>query len=351
MQQENLDTLYQQIKDSINNYPYQLKQSWEEVSALELPEEFRSIRNIVFCGMGGSALGARIVKALTKETLSIPIDIYTEYNLPSYANEDSLVISSSYSGNTEETITTAKEAIEKKTNFFAITTGGKLGQLVQEKGLPAYVFDPKNNPSGQPRMAIGYASGALLSLLTKAGLLEIQGGEIESAVNTMVNSASKYGQEGEENEAIKLANTLHNKIPILVASEHLLGAAHTIKNQFNESAKTFSALFDLPELNHHLMEGLANPQSNRQVLHFIFLESNLYFPRVGKRYPLTKEVVEKNGISYSSFTPVSEDKLSQIYEVLIFGSYLVYYLTKNYSLNPIEIPWVDYFKEKLSQGQ
>ena len=136
----------------------------------------------------------------------------------------------------------------------------------------------------------------------------------------------------------------------MVASEHLIGTAHTIKNQFNESAKTFCALFDIPELNHHLMEGLKNPAKLKELFTFVFINSNKYTERVQKRYPITSNVVEKNGVSFQMFSPRSENKLSQVFETLVFGSFIVFYLTKKYSIDPMAIPWVDYFKQELAKS-
>jgi glucose/mannose-6-phosphate isomerase len=345
---ENLESLYQKLRETISLYPEQLRQAWKEVNALEVPEEFSSVKNIVFCGMGGSALGARIVKAFSQDIMEVSFEIYTEYNLPNYADEQTLVICSSYSGTTEETLSCANQALEKGISTFLITTGGELAKIATEKQVPAYIIQPNHNPSGQPRNAIGYATGAVLALLAKIGLLPIGNSEIEATISAM-QEAVKKNDEGSGGPSEKLSQTLAGKIPVLVASEHMLGVAHTIKNQFNESAKTFSVLFDLPELNHHLMEGLRNPKDNKNLLYFVFLNSNLYSPRVEKRYPLTIDVVKQNEVPSYTYLPSSSNKLSQVFETLVFGSFTVYHLTKAYSINPTQIPWVDYFKKKLKE--
>jgi len=153
-----------------------------------------------------------------------------------------------------------------------------------------------------------------------------------------------------QNVAKNLATSLFNKQVILVASEHLLGAAHAFKNQLNENSKTFAALFDLPELNHHLLEGLANPKAAKTMLHFLFLDSKLYSPEVSKRYPLTAEVVEKNNVATSTFETVSNTKIEQIFELLTLGEYVSFYLSILYDTDPTPIVWVDYFKKKLSES-
>jgi hypothetical protein len=106
-------------------------------------------------------------------------------------------------------------------------------------------------------------------------------------------------------------------------------------------------MFDLPELNHHLMEGLAHPAQVKKNLHFVFLSSDLYSDRVKIRYPLTAEVVEKNEVEYSIYKAASKTRLAQLYEVLLFGSFLIFYQTRELGIDPVTIPWVDYFKNKL----
>ncbi|MCH7640811.1 hypothetical protein IID22_01245 [Patescibacteria group bacterium] len=347
-----LDKKYKSIRDTIKKYPDQLLQAWDEIQDIKLPKEFSHIENVVVCAMGGSALGARIVDSLIVGRVQVPIEIFTQYHVPNYVGNKTLVILSSYSGNTEEVISCFHEAHMKKAQIFGITTGGELeGELVSHK-LPRYVFDPKMNPSKQPRMAIGYASGALLSLFYKLRIVHLWREEIESAVEVMREETKINEEEVDEstNMAKRYAKKLKGRAPILVASEHLLGVAHTIKNQLNESAKTFSVLFDLPELNHHLMEGLKNPAKIREVFHFIFINSDLYSDRVNLRYPLTTQVVEKQGLEFSLYKPRSDKKVDQVYEFLIFGSYVAYYLSKIYGVDPKAIPWVDYFKAQLSKG-
>jgi len=344
---ENLEPLFNKVLSTIKAYPDQFEQAWQEAREIKLDNP-ALYQNIVFCGMGGSALGARMVKSLMADQFSIPFEIYTEYNLPKYADEKTLVIAGSYSGNTEETVSCFNEAIEKGCGVFVITTGGKLADLAREANKAAYVFEPKHNPSEQPRMALGYSSSALLSFLNANAFISLSEGEVQNTISEMRENVEIFSKEVDSNPIKILSEELFNKIPILVASEHLIGAVHAIKNQLNESSKTFSAIFDIPELNHHLMEGLPKPDSNKETLRFLFFESSLYSDKISKRYPLTKEVVEKNNVKTSSFKLKGVSKMSQVYEVLTAGSFMAYFLTKKYNINPMEIPWVDYFKAKLS---
>jgi len=158
---------------SIEALPDQLKQAWEEVFQTSMPEDLLNVKNVVVSGMGGSALGGRIIDSLILDRANTPIEISTEYRLPNYVGPDSLVIISSYSGNTEETLSSAHDAIKKNAKIFVVTTGGKIAQLAKEEGLPSYIFNPIHNPSNQPRMGIGYSIGAVLALLVKGKYIQM----------------------------------------------------------------------------------------------------------------------------------------------------------------------------------
>lgn len=337
--------------DSIKAMPHQLKQAWEQIQALYTPKDYQEVENIVFCGMGGSALGARVVNSFAFDRLRVPFEIYNGYSLPHFVNTKSLVIVSSYSGNTEETIASTYEAIKRKAKIFAITTGGELSKIIKKEKLPSFIFDPIHNPSGQPRMAIGYATGGVLAILKRLGIISLEDEQVEKAINLMHELATEYNENApaEKNLAKIFADKIWGKVPVLVASEHLVGCLHAVKNQFNESAKTFCFLFDIPELNHHLMEGLQNPAKIRELFSFLFVNSNLYSQEVKKRYPITWDVVEKNAIPTLVYTPRSEEKLLQVFETLIFGSYVVFFLAKRLKVDPLKIQWVNYFKRMLAK--
>lgn len=334
---------------SIRELPLQIEQTWEEMAAITLPENYRNISEVVICGMGGSALGARMVDALYSTSVRGPIEFYTDYHVPDYANENTLVVLSSYSGSTEETISCFYEAVGKKALPFGITTGSTLAKLFSEQKLPFYQFDPIHNPCNQPRMSLGYSLTSILSLLNKTGFITISDEEIKKAISTLKTFITDYDIDFpiEENLAKKIATHFYSKVPVLIASEHLIGACHAFKNQLNENAKTFSLLFDIPELNHHLMEGLKNPSRGREIFKFLFFESDLYSEGVNKRYPLTQEVIEKNGYPFTIYPLRSETKLEQVFEILAFGSFTSFYLAFLYKEDLAKIPWVDYFKEKL----
>jgi len=338
------------VLGSVEALPDQCLHAWEEASKIEVPESYRDINEAVMCGMGGSGLGARVIESLYREEIKIPLIRVNDYHLPAWVDENTLVICSSYSGETEETIQNVKEAIDKKAKWLAIGTGNSLIEMAKEHQVPFYKIEPKFNPSNQPRMAIGYSIVGQLVLAAKAGLVEFSKNDIDKMVSSMRAVIAKSKVEViEKNEAKKLANRLKDKIVAFISAGHLVGATHAVNNQMNENAKVFSADYQIPELNHHLMEGLSYPEVNKTALFAFFINSSLYPERILKRLILTKEIVEKHDVETFVYKPASDEKISQVFETIQFGAYVDFYLSMLYKINPAPIPWVDYFKERLGQ--
>lgn len=339
------------IVSSIRMLPDQLEQAWVEIKLLDVKKECSLSKNVVICGMGGSALGGRIVDSLLNESVRLPIEISTDYSIPKYVNKESLVLITSYSGNTEETLNALSEALQSKASVFIITTGGEMASILRKENLDGYVYDPKANPSGQPRMALGYSIGSTMAILSKCGFLEISDDDIYSLVANIRNIVRDFDSDSNENAntAKSYARKLSNKLPVLISSEHLNGVTHAFKNQLNENSKTFSVAFDLPELNHHLLEGLMFPKKIRETLHFIFINSKKYNTRTQRRYKITQEVVKKNGFDYDEYHFQSNKNLDQIFELLTLSSFVSFYLAYLNETDPSVIPWVEYFKKRLSE--
>jgi glucose/mannose-6-phosphate isomerase len=152
-----------------------------------------------------------------------------------------------------------------------------------------------------------------------------------------------------DNKAKQLACLLFQKIPVIVSAEFLSNVGRVIRNQIHESAKNFADYHSIPELNHHLMEGLTNPEINKQLLIFVFINSQLYSPRITTRFKITADVVQKQHIQTYEFVPSAKTKLAQTFESIQFGAYVNYYMAMLYGLDPSKIPWVDYFKAQLGK--
>ncbi len=320
----------------------QCKQVWEEVENAFFPDDYKNIKNIVITGMGGSAYGGHVVKALFKEELKLPIYVNSDYTLPGFVNEDTLVIVTSYSGSTEESLANAKEAKEKQAKVVGLTSGGKLADFMKTENYPALIFKSDNNPSNQPRLGTGYILLGTIGILKNLGILTIKGDDILKAVSELEDNAVNI-----KNLAMETAKKVKGSMPVIFAAEFLEGNAHIMRNQFNETSKSFSAFSELPELNHHLLEGLKNPVDKKLIV--IMIASSLYSDVLKKRVVLTEDVVSKNSIEKLHIDALGTTKLSQVLTVLSLGGYITVFLAFLYNLDPSLIPWVDYFKEQLAK--
>lgn len=331
------------VLGSVEMFLDQCEQIWQQSQQLQFPDNYKNCQNIVVCGMGGSAYGGYVASALFKDQLKIPILSNNDYHLPAFANLNTLAILSSYSGGTEEILSCAEEAESKGLMVTGISGGGKLADFFKESNISALIFDTKFNPSGQPRLGMGYMVLGTAAILNKLGVISVSDEEVIQAISEV-----RKAQEEIKKQAEDLAKKFQGFIPVIISAEFLSGNAHIIRNQFNETSKTFASYSLLSELNHHLMEGLKNPSDKN--LFVLFLSSDLYSERMKKRVDLTKDVVGKNGVLFDEYKADGSTKLAQVLNVLSFGGYLTFYLAMLYNEDPSVIPWVDYFKEQLERG-
>lgn len=331
------------VYTSVGQLPKQCQQTWDEVRQISFPEDYGKIQNIVLCGMGGSTYAYYFAKALFENSLPVPFELVNGYTLPTYVNENTLVMLSSYSGSTEETISCANQALERKAKITAVTGGSKLAELIKMNNLPGYIFRPLYNPAGQPRLGQGYMITGHIGILAKIGLISLSDKEANEAIDFIEKNTNSIDQG-----AKKMSQKFVEKMPLIVSSSHLAGNAYALRNQFNETAKTFSDYVLIPDLNHHLMEGLLYPKE--RILKFLFLDSSLYSQKIKKRFELTKDVVSKNNIEFVNLEVLGKTPFAQSLYALSFGGYLTFYLGILYNQDPSVIPWVDYFKDKLSES-
>ncbi len=339
------------VVTSIDALPKQLEQSFSESIKIEFSNEYKNVSGVVVCGMGGSRFPSLILQYLFKEKLKVPYLINDDYILPSFVDKNTLVILSSYSGTTEEVIHCGITAKERGVKLAGICAGGEIAEFLKGESAPCYVFDPVHNPSGQPRIGFGYAVGGHLGLLLALGLVEVTIEEVESAISNLpfLLSSFKLDVLVEKNPAKQLAQKLLNKYPYYVVSEFLTGVGNAVANQTNETAKTISSFRVIPELNHHLMEGLKHPDELKKLAVFVLFYSGLYSPSIQKRFSITKDVIGQNKIGVVWQELKGKTKIEQCFELMGMGSYLSMYLAALYGEDPTVIPFVDYFKEQLKK--
>ncbi len=325
---------YKPVFESIKSISEQFKSTLSCDAAL--PASYKTVKNVVLCGMGGSALAAHILQALNVSLA--PFCFYNGYEVPAHVGSDTLFIASSYSGSTEEVLASAEAAKKKGAKIVGLTAGGALGEWLLKNKFPFIKFYERLNPCGQPRYGLGYALGALFNIFIQLGLADLKMADVLGAI-----SKSK---EPDVADAARLAKELRGFAPIVAASGFLEGNAHVFVNQINETCKVFSEWHSIPELNHHLMEGLKRPAGNKY-LKFLFVESGFYSKAIAARVKITQDVVRKNKIRYTVYRVNGKTKLEQVLNFLTFGSLVGLILSIDYGENPTDIPWVNYFKKQL----
>ncbi|MEI7512263.1 MAG: SIS domain-containing protein [Candidatus Uhrbacteria bacterium] len=327
------------ILASIEALPQQVLIGWRTASAVRFPSR-KKPSEVIISGMGGSALGADVIRSAYADRLSVPFTIVNGYQLPAWVGPQSLVILSSYSGTTEETLSTAKDAIKRKARIAVLTKGGELLSLAKKHKWPFVLIDETTNPSNQPRMAIGSAAFALAGILSRAGVLKISETEIQSL-------AAFLGKATPIKLADDLATRGEKKLLLLIAAEHLTGASHVMNNQINENAKQLSTYLALPEIDHHLLEGLSFPVAAKKNLLAVFFQSDLYHPQTIKRVKLTSEIFEDQGIETVLITPEGKTKSEQAWNTIQIGSRTSLSLAHRHRIDPEPVPNVERLKRKL----
>lgn len=336
-----MDENFEKALESVKALPEQCSEAWEESTHINFPPQYLEVENLVICGMGASGLPGHIVTSLFAP--KFPTALVNDYHIPVWASEKTLVFLSSYSGNTEEVISCFQEAKTRGCPVTGVTTGGKLGELLEAEGAPFYKYTAGHNPSGQPRLGLGYGILGQLGILTRLGVLaDVDTLDVEVARSV----EALRGLQGQiEHRAEDLGQRTKGNVVLILAGEHLAGSAHAFANQLNETAKNLAFWYSLPEADHHLLEGLKNP---KVPLLAVFLDSSAYSTPQKKRLELTQDVVEKNGHKTFVYKPSATSKLGEVIEVLYLSSFSTVLLAQLSGEDPLKIPWVDYLKQKLA---
>jgi glucose/mannose-6-phosphate isomerase len=327
------------MKEWILQFPNHLEESLERYSVPRRKHK-RNIRAILLCGMGGSAFGGKLVKHYVDHQLAVPFDIRQDYTLPAYVNEETLVIASSYSGDTEETLACVKEAIERGAAVVGITSGGKLKAMLSELDLPYYAL-----PSGfAPRAAVGYSISALLSLLTHWDFLSNKWHE------EVIQAIHILRQEDFQTRGQQVASRLHGHLPVLYATTLMEPLAIRLRQQLNENSKHLCWHHTIPELNHNEIVGWENPRCLFPNLCVLFFHCPHDLERNRVRLRLTAERIEKQGVPVMHLQLPSYPLLTYMLLLLHWVDWISYELALLNQVDPLPVKVIDHFKAQLKQS-
>ncbi len=330
----------------IAGLPQQCAEAWNRIQRIKLPEEYHRARQVVVLGMGGSAIGADLLRGLLAEECPVPIIVHRDYGLPAFVDSHTLVIASSYSGNTEETLSGFDAAWARGAQLVAVTTGGELARRARQQGVPLYLFDYV----AQPRAALGYSLLSLLGTLQHLGLVGDQSAAVTEAVEVMQQWQVELRESvpTSANAAKLLAQELAGRLPVVYGAEHLAEVARRWKGQFNENAKSWAVFDVVPELTHNTVAGYSCPSSLREITFVVVLSAASNHPRVRTRLDIICELLRQNGFAYRVVQARGQGKLAQVLSAVHLGDFVSYYLAMLYNVDPWEIANIDWVKERLS---
>ncbi len=322
----------------IDTLPDQVAAGWRLGQLSRLPNNYGAITNIIITGVGSSAIGGMLTQALVAPECRVPVIIWRDYNLPAFVGLNTLVICSSYSGNTKETLSACEAALARGARLLAITTGGKLAAMADKHGAPVWRFEHK----GQPRAAVGLSFMLTLAALMKLGLAPDKSVEITEAVQAMRKQQESLRAHVlmPQNPAKRLAWQLRDRLGLIFASSYLLPVAQRWKEQISEVAKADVTFDELSDLNQNLFVGPFFPEAFVSKQLVIFLRSRHDQSRHRSRNEVMREIYEQSGFNTEAIEAQGQSPLANMLTALHFGDYVAYYLAMAYGLNPFPLPGV-----------
>lgn len=325
------------MKILVEGFTQQLQEALNIANSAKLTVK-QNIQNIVVTGLGGSGIGGSILSELVQGECVVPIIINKDYSLPSFVNQHSLVIISSYSGNTEETIAAMKEAIAKKAQIVCVTSGGEVAKLAEQHQLDCIII-PGGNP---PRSCIGYSLVQLLKIVqfngfVKTDLLK----QVEGAINLLNTESVSI-----KNEALEIANTLFGKIPVIYSLGSSEGVAVRFRQQINENSKMLCWHHTFPEMNHNELVGWTEKNNDLAVVTF---KTSYDFDRTVKRYELCKPLFSKFSSSVTDITAKGNNKLEQFMYLINMGDWISCYIADLKQIDAIEVNVITHLKNELAK--
>ncbi|UCH65090.1 MAG: bifunctional phosphoglucose/phosphomannose isomerase [Ignavibacterium sp.] len=342
----NIENL-KKVHDSNNQFQVlvdsyqQIENAW--AAETNLTNEISSeIKNIIVAGMGGSAISADLLSSFLSDELNMPFNSCRDYSLSKYADNNSLIIASSYSGNTEETISCFKDALKRGCKIIAVSTGGELKDLALENNI-SWISLQKGF---QPRFALGASFFTMLKILQTLKLIPAQ----DKIVNEIISLWKQKGNEysSDKNQAIATAEKLIGFIPIIYSSNKLEAVGYRLKCQFNENSKLHAFSAVIPELNHNEIVGwetFSEKQFNAKLIAILDDDNH---PQIQKRFDITHDLTQRSKVEVITFRS-SEKKLKvRIMDLIYLGDWITYYLSILRGFDPSEIDYIMELKQSLA---
>jgi glucose/mannose-6-phosphate isomerase len=302
---------------------------------------------VLVVAMGGSAIGGDLVSGIAGSRLRVPLIVHRDYELPAWANERTLVVAASHSGETVETLGAARAARERGLPLVVISTGGELGRQASSDGTPFLRYES----GGSPRAAIGFGLGILHELLVSAGLIA-DPDPIGPAVETLdaLLERNAAGVETDANPAKQLAWSMFGRIPVVYGAGPMTAVARRWKTQLNENTKSWAMFEPMPEANHNTIEGSLNPRELSDALYVVQVRDPSEPPEIAQRYRVVEELLGERATNRSVVWGEGPSTLARVLSALAFGDLVSVYLAILYQTDPTPVTLLAMLKERLARA-
>ncbi|MBU2636461.1 MAG: bifunctional phosphoglucose/phosphomannose isomerase [Bacteroidetes bacterium] len=345
------DVLKQYDKSNMFNllagFPLQIEDAVSVGKKAKVKLKKSVIKNIVVSGLGGSAIGGDLIRTYLAAEIKIPFLVNRHYFLPEFVNGNSLVIISSYSGDTEETISAHKEAIKRGAQVLCITSGGETERLAK-KNNQSLIKIPTGYP---PRAALGYAFFPLLVILGNLGLIKDRSKDIEETIAFLKKKSKRYSDlNSQTNEALSFAKTLSGKLPIVYSSADVFDSVNLRwRGQLCENSKILAFGHTLPEMNHNELVGWKVLIEQMADMMVIFLRDKGDYKRVQLRMKIMEGIVKEYASNVVNIYSEGNSLLTRMFSLIFLGDWISYYLAILNKVDPTPVKVIDYLKAELAK--
>ena len=333
--------------DTLYSFADHIEDASEIGKKISLRQKYNNIHNIVIAGMGGSAIGGDINNMLLRDDLAIPLIVSRNYNIPKWANKHTLVIMSSYSGDTEETLSAFDDALLKECHIIGITTGGALLKKISGNNLD-HIMMPKGL---QPRAALAYSFVPMLYLFLELGLIEIDlHNNLINSVKLLQSVRDSYRHNDQNNKTWTLSNKIYNTIPIIYGeSENTSIIALRWSNQLCENSKMLSFCNELPEFNHNEIVGWENNTSIIEKLSIIWLNDESNHERIDIRQEITSKILDNVVDKQFEISLNGNTRFERLLHLIHFGDWVSLWCAYLHNTDPSPVEKIANLKNELSK--
>ena len=330
---------------AITGFPNQIKKSFSIMSSWVPHKKYRDIQNIMVLGMGGSAIGGDVARVLAQNACTVPIFINRSYNIPEWVGSKTLILASSYSGGTEETLSSFAQCRERGCPIIVLSTGGIITDYAGE-----YDLDKITIPGGyQPRAALGFSFSLILILLSRLGFVQNYIIEIvEKSIESLKSLSIEMNKA--ENKALTIAENIHTTCPIIYGSEDLTWvAAVRFRGQLAENAKMLSFHHHFPEQNHNEIEGwTVNPDIMNR-FSIIWLKDEDDHQGIQARMRISATLLESNAGSQIEISQLGANRVERLLKLIHYTDWISYYAALLNNVDPTPVKRIQELKIKISE--